>query len=111
MLEFADGATVNCFFQAHTFEDRVLKIDRVTIRREATVGYAAVLLYGADIGARSYVAPDSVVMKRERLLENLSYAGCPTQPWRRPDCRATQPLASRPTPPSCLDSWQDCWQW
>ncbi|PYT09181.1 MAG: amino acid adenylation protein, partial [Acidobacteria bacterium] len=51
MLEFEDGATVSCQFQAHTFEDRVLKIDRVTIRRRATVGSGAVLLYGADIGA------------------------------------------------------------
>ena len=52
MLEFEDGATINCQFQAHTFEDRVLKIDHVKIRRQATVGNLAVLLYGADIGVR-----------------------------------------------------------
>jgi non-ribosomal peptide synthetase-like protein len=79
MLEFEDGATVNCMFQAHTFEDRVLKIDRVLIRRHATVGASAVLLYGADIGDRTYVLPHSVVMKRERLLPHRSYAGCPTR--------------------------------
>src|SRR5262249_33144118 len=38
MLTFADGATVSCLFQAHTFEDRVLKIDRVKIGRGASVG-------------------------------------------------------------------------
>lgn len=80
MLHFEDGATVNCQFQAHTFEDRVLKIDHVHIRRRATVGNAAVLLYGADIGARTYVAPHSVVMKRESLLPGHAYAGCPTRP-------------------------------
>jgi non-ribosomal peptide synthetase-like protein len=80
MLTLEDGATVNCFFQAHTFEDRVLKIDRVRIRREATVGNAVVLLYGADIGERTYVLPHSVVMKDERLLADQSYAGCPTRP-------------------------------
>ncbi len=80
MLQFEDGATVNCQFQAHTFEDRVLKIDRVRIRRRATVGSAAVLLYGADIGACAHVAPHSVVMKRESLLPGRSYAGCPTHP-------------------------------
>jgi acetyltransferase-like isoleucine patch superfamily enzyme len=80
MLEFGDGATVSCQFQAHTFEDRVLKIDRVTIRERATVGSAAVLLYGSDIGARAQVAPHSVVMKRESLLPGRSYTGCPTQP-------------------------------
>jgi non-ribosomal peptide synthetase-like protein len=80
MLEFEDGATVSCQFQAHTFEDRVLKIDRVVIRRRATVGSSAVLLYGADIGAQAHVAPHSVVMKRESLLPGRSYTGCPTRP-------------------------------
>jgi len=79
MLEFEDGATVSCQFQAHTFEDRVLKIDHVRIRRRATVGSGAVLLYGADIGAGARVAPHSVVMKRESLLPGHSYAGCPTR--------------------------------
>jgi non-ribosomal peptide synthetase-like protein len=60
MLEFEDGATVSCQFQAHTFEDRVLKIDRVRIRRRATVGSGAVLLYGADIGAGAHVAARTV---------------------------------------------------
>ncbi|HLF82726.1 MAG TPA: amino acid adenylation domain-containing protein [Blastocatellia bacterium] len=82
MLQFEDGATVSCQFQAHTFEDRVLKIDRVRIRRRATVGSAAVLLYGADIGAGAHVAPHSVVMKRESLLPGRSYSGCPTHPVR-----------------------------
>jgi non-ribosomal peptide synthetase-like protein len=79
MLEFEDGATVSCQFQAHTFEDRVLKIDYVLIRRQATVGNLAVLLYGADIGDNTSVTPHSVVMKRERLLPNHSYAGGPTR--------------------------------
>ena len=83
MLEFEDGATVSCQFQAHTFEDRVLKIDYVKIRKQGTVGSAAVLLYGAEIGAGAYVSPHSVVMKHERLLPHRAYAGCPTQPTAR----------------------------
>ncbi|HJQ26137.1 MAG TPA: amino acid adenylation domain-containing protein [Blastocatellia bacterium] len=82
MLHFEDGATVSCQFQAHTFEDRVLKIDHVRIGRGASVGGNAVLLYGADIGAGTRVAPHSVVMKRERLLAGRDYAGCPTRPAR-----------------------------
>ena len=66
MLSFEDGATVSALFQAHTFEDRVLKIDRVRIR------------HGADIGEGTRVASNSVVMKRERLLPGRCYAGCPT---------------------------------
>jgi non-ribosomal peptide synthetase-like protein len=79
MLEFEDGATVSCMFQAHTFEDRVLKIDYVKIRRHASVGVSTVLLYGADIGDHTYVLPHSVVMKRERLLPYRAYAGAPTR--------------------------------
>jgi non-ribosomal peptide synthetase-like protein len=80
MLTLEDGATADCLIQAHTFEDRVLKIDRVRIRRGATVGRNAVLLYGADVGERTRVAPHSVVMKHERLLPGRSYAGFPTRP-------------------------------
>jgi acetyltransferase-like isoleucine patch superfamily enzyme len=65
-------------FQAHTFEDRVLKIDHVKVRKEASVGQAAVLLYGADIGEGTVVVPHSVVMKHEKLLPGTTYAGCPT---------------------------------
>ena len=80
MLTFEDGATVDCLFQAHTFEDRVLKMDRIAIRRGATVGSNAVLLYGADIGENTRVAPHSVVLKHEHLHAGLSYAGFPTRP-------------------------------
>jgi non-ribosomal peptide synthetase-like protein len=80
MLTFEDGATVDCLFQAHTFEDRVLKMDYVTVRRNATVGRNAVLLYGAEIGAATRVAPNSVVMKHEHLLPGRSYEGAPTHP-------------------------------
>src|SRR5690349_6627810 len=79
MLQFEDGATVSCQFQAHTFEDRVLKIDRVNIRKHASVGSQAVLLYGADVGAGTQVAPHSVVMKRETLNPGMVYSSCPTR--------------------------------
>ncbi len=79
MFTFEDGATVTCQFQAHTFEDRVLKIDYVWVRKDATAGNAAVLLYGADIGERAWVLPHSVVMKHERLLPDSDYAGAPTK--------------------------------
>jgi non-ribosomal peptide synthetase-like protein len=79
MLTFEDDATVECQFQAHTFEDRVLKIDRVRIRRGSTVGSAAVLLYGAEIGEGATVAAHSVVLKRERLQPGRNYEGCPTR--------------------------------
>jgi non-ribosomal peptide synthetase-like protein len=80
MLRFGDDVTVQALFQAHTFEDRVLKVDHVDIGDGATVGANAVLLYGAEVGAGAVVEPHSVVMKRERLLPAIRYEGVPTQP-------------------------------
>ncbi|MEC7725799.1 MAG: hypothetical protein VYD05_09820, partial [Planctomycetota bacterium] len=73
-----DGATVHALFQAHSFEDRVLKIDHVRLGARSTVGRGAVVLYGADIGEDAHVMPHSVVMKQERLLPRRGYAGAPT---------------------------------
>ena len=79
MLTIEDDATVSSTLQSHTFEDRVLKIDRVVIRRRATLGTNTVPLYGADIGAGTHVAPHSVIMKHEHLLPNFRYEGAPTR--------------------------------
>jgi non-ribosomal peptide synthetase-like protein len=79
LLVLQDGATVDCLFQAHTFEDRVLKMDYITIGRGATAGRSAVLLYGAVLGAGAQVAPNSVVMKHEHLLPGVRYEGAPVR--------------------------------
>jgi non-ribosomal peptide synthetase-like protein len=80
MLRFGDDVTVDALFQAHTFEDRVLKVDFVDLRDGSSVGPNTVLLYGADIGEGASVAPHSVVMKREVLPGGSRYEGVPTQP-------------------------------
>ena len=80
MLVIEDEATVSAMFQAHTFEDRVLKIDRVYVRRGATLADGTVPLSGADVGPGAYVAAHSVVLKRERLAAGTRYEGAPTRP-------------------------------
>jgi non-ribosomal peptide synthetase-like protein len=80
MIHIEDGATVNASYQAHTFEDRVLKIDHVYVRRWATLGSNSVPLYGADIGEGTHVATHSVIMKGEHLLPGLRYEGAPSVP-------------------------------
>jgi acetyltransferase-like isoleucine patch superfamily enzyme len=79
MLELEDGATVAGNFQAHSFEDRILKIGRIHIGRGATVGPGAVLFFGAEVGAGAVVAPHGVVMKHERLRPGRRYTGCPVR--------------------------------
>ncbi len=79
MIEVGDGATVSAFFQAHTFEDRVLKVDRVRIGAGATLARGTVPLYGAVIDDRTHLGAGSVVMKREHLLPGLRYQGVPSR--------------------------------
>jgi serine acetyltransferase len=79
MIHIENGATINAMYQAHTFEDRVLKIDHVHVRRRATLGASTVPLYGAEIGEHAHVAAHSVIMKRERLLPGRRYEGAPTR--------------------------------
>ena len=85
MITIGDDATVSAIFQAHTFEDRVLKIDKVTIGPGATLGHGTVPLYGASIGAATHVTTNSVIMKEETLLPNKTYTGAP--------CRAVGPAS------------------
>jgi len=79
MIHIGDGATVTAMFQAHTFEDRVLKVDKVFIGKGATIGAGTVPLYGADVGDGARVGGHSVIMKQERLLPGLRYQGVPTR--------------------------------
>ncbi|HPQ52525.1 MAG TPA: amino acid adenylation domain-containing protein [Spirochaetota bacterium] len=79
MITIGDDATVSAIFQAHTFEDRVLKIDRIHIGSRATLGHGTVPLYGAHIGDGAIVTSNSVIMKEEHLLPELRYSGAPTR--------------------------------
>ena len=97
MIIIEDDATVNANYQAHSFEDRVLKTAPVVVRRGATVGESAVVFYGADIGENAWVTPNSVVMKNERLGPGLSYSGCPVQAH---DADEAVPVESSLAPPA-----------
>lgn len=79
MIEIGEGATVSAMFQAHTFEDRVLKVGKVRIGARATVSHGTVPLYGAVIGEGCHVGPHSVIMKHEHLLAGLRYQGVPSR--------------------------------
>jgi non-ribosomal peptide synthetase-like protein len=105
MLRVDDGATVHAMFQAHSFEDRVLKTDRVRVRAHATVGRGAVVLYGADIGDGAHVMAHSVVMKQETLLPRRGYAGAPTvEIARRHEALRAAPAAA-PMPEARVDAF------
>jgi non-ribosomal peptide synthetase-like protein len=80
MLIFEDDATISCHFQAHSFEDRVMKMDTVRFGRGATAADGALVFYGANVADGANVLPHGVVMKYDHLAENTRYEGCPVQP-------------------------------
>ena len=75
MLNFEDATVVN-LFQAHSFEDRVLKKaslhpSRRTVRSGVTCSMV--------MGENAVVEPQSVIMKNETLNGGRRYVGAPTQ--------------------------------
>ncbi|WP_295636153.1 non-ribosomal peptide synthetase [Novosphingobium sp.] len=79
MIEVGDHATACASYQAHTFEDRVLKVGPVRFEAGSTVGAGTVPLYGAVVGKGAHVGAGSVIMKAEALNADTRYQGAPTR--------------------------------
>ncbi len=77
MLSYGDRASVACHPQAHSFEDRVLKIDRVRIERDACAGENSVTFYGSVIEAGARLEPGSVLMKGGVVAAGTTACGAP----------------------------------
>ena len=87
LIELEDGATVNqgCVVQTHLFHDRMLLLDRVSLRRGATLGPNSVILPAATLGRHSTVGPVSLVMRGEAVPDKTRWIGNPIGPWVEPD--------------------------
>ena len=85
LVHLGDGSTVNhgCVVQTHLFHDRVLSMDRVTLRRGATLGPNSVILPAATIGRHSTIGPASLVMRGESVPSQTRWIGNPIGPWEQ----------------------------
>jgi non-ribosomal peptide synthetase-like protein len=83
LIELGDGSVVNtgCVVQTHLFHDRVLSMDRVTIKAGATLGPNSVILPAATIGRHATVGPVSLVMRGEGVPQRTRWIGNPIGPW------------------------------
>ena len=68
MLNFEDRTTVTNLFQAHSFEDRVLKVAPVRFESGSSIGAGTIVLYGARVDVAARVSEQSVVMKNEYIV-------------------------------------------
>ena len=70
--------------QTHLFEDRVMKIDHVSIGNRVTMRPRSVVLYGAVVGDDARLGALTLVMKGEFIPPRTSWTGCPAAPSRSP---------------------------
>ena len=93
LVELRDGATVNqgCVVQTHLFHDRVLSMDKVVLRRGATLGPHSVILPASTLGRHATVGPVSLVMRGESVPDKTRWIGNPIGPWVEPAADGSRP--------------------
>ncbi|KAF2487887.1 hypothetical protein BDY17DRAFT_289890 [Neohortaea acidophila] len=81
-VSIGDEAMVNqrCGAQTHLFEDRVMKVGRVVIGKQACVKPLSVCLPGSTVSDGAQAGCLSLVMKGECLPENTAWEGTPVVP-------------------------------
>ncbi len=84
MITVDEYATLNAAseIQCHSLEEGVFKSDRIRIGSGATVGAAALVHYGVDMGAEVDLAPGSFLMKGEAPEPKTIWKGNPAVPAR-----------------------------
>ncbi|KAF3995915.1 Pls/PosA family non-ribosomal peptide synthetase [Glaciimonas immobilis] len=66
--------------QTHLFEDRVMKVDHVTIGKRVYMGPRSAVLYSAIVGDNAKLGALTLVMKGEQIPAATSWRGCPAAP-------------------------------
>ncbi|MGD3106811.1 Pls/PosA family non-ribosomal peptide synthetase [Streptomyces sp. YGL11-2] len=81
LVDVGDDAAIGAgvSLQTHLFEDRVMKMSRVTVRAGASVGTRAIVLYDGVVGEGVWLDALSLVMKGEYLTPGTAWRGIPAQ--------------------------------
>ncbi|MER5971732.1 Pls/PosA family non-ribosomal peptide synthetase [Streptomyces sp. NPDC002055] len=84
LVTLEDGVSVNrgCVLQTHLFHDRIIRMNRVTLRAGATLGPGGIVLPGSTLGARCTLGPASLAMGAESVPDDTRWLGNPIEAWR-----------------------------
>ncbi|WP_230420511.1 Pls/PosA family non-ribosomal peptide synthetase [Catenulispora pinistramenti] len=87
LVTLGDGATVNrgVVLQTHLFQDRLMRMDTVTLGRGATLGPHAIALPGTQLDDAAVAGPYSLVMRGDRLRAGTRWYGNPVAHWDSED--------------------------
>jgi len=94
-VEIGDFATINSLacLQTHLYEDRLMKVGRIKIGKDVTIGAGSTVLYDTSVGDGAQIGPLTLVMKGEALPSRSSWVGAPAEPMRR---SVKMPLLAEP---------------
>ncbi len=66
--------------QTHLYEDRVMKVGRVSVGEGVTVGAGSTVLYDTNVGDYARLGPLTLVMKGEAIPAHSEWEGSPAEP-------------------------------
>lgn len=80
LVEIKDNTVLNfgTTVQTHLFEDRVMKMSKVKIGTDCTVGAMSVVLYDTEMGDKSCLKGLSLLMKGESFPADTKWEGSPS---------------------------------
>ena len=81
-----------CSLQTHLYEDRLMKVGRIKVGNDVTVGAGSIILYDTEVGNNTTIGPLTLVMKGEKLPSNSAWIGSPAQPMARAKEPAKVPI-------------------
>ena len=81
-VSVGDFCAINALsaLQTHLYEDRVMKVGRVTIGNGVTIGAGSTVLYDTHVGDNARLGPLTLVMKGESIPANTEWQGSPAEP-------------------------------
>lgn len=81
-VTIGDHVSINAgaCLQTHLYEDRLMKVGRILVGNDVTIGAGSTVLYNTQLGDGSVIGPLTLVMKGEELPMRTSWVGSPAQP-------------------------------
>lgn len=80
LVEIEEEACINqSTLQTHLFEDRVMKMSHIKIRKRCNIGIGSFVLYDTEMEEHASIGNQSLLMKGETLLPDTEWEGIPVR--------------------------------